>query len=339
MQTSQNGNRRRAVALCVASLALLAGTAAANEPTSQKPVIAGEETIATVNGEAISADDFRSFFRAYMAQKYYHGVEEDKRPAIADDAMTMLIKDRLLLQEARKRRLKGDRNEADRRLEQMRKRFVARAPEKEAEFDAQSAQIEAEILDDTRIEELQKAVKDAGELSPDDVRAFYDSNRKLFTTPQTIDISMILVGVPPGGLSEEWHDAVKKAAGLLSRIRDGESFETLASENSTDPSAEKGGRLGPLHAGQIPENVSTVLAATEIGEATDPIRILEGVAIFKVNARKPPALQPLADVRERAEALLRRQIEDEKWRDFLDHLRATAQINQLRSPAETVRDI
>lgn len=329
---------RRAAILCLALLAALAGPSSQAAQPGQPPAIADGEAAATVNGETISAEEFQNFFRIYVAQTYYHGVEPDQRAAIADEAMALLINDRLLLQEAGKRGLKGDRDEAKSRLAALKKRFVS-TPEKIAEFEKRSAEIESEVLDDTKIEELQAAVKDAGALSSDAVRAFYEANHNLFTTPETTDVSMILIGVPPSGLTEEWDAAVEKATDLHARLKAGEPFEKIASENSSDPSAEQGGRLGPLHEGQVPKVVAAALAGTAVGDVTDPIRILEGVALFKVHGREPSALQPFDAVHERAEALLRRQIEDQRWRDFLSELRAGARIDQARPPADMVRDI
>lgn len=331
-------NYHRAAILCLTPFAMLAGAPPAAAQVQAASAIENEGAAVTVNGETISAEDFRNFFRVYIAQHYYHGVEPDKRAAIAGEAMDMLITDRLLLQEVRKRGVKGAPEQTARRFDALKKQY-GRTPEAVAEFEKRSPQIKAEILDDTRIEELKATVKDAGPLSAEQVRAFYEENRTLFTTPATTDISMVLIGVPPEGLTEEWSAAAEKAAGLHARFQSGEPFEATASAESSDPSAEQGGRLGALHEGQVPDNVAAALAETAVDAVTDPIRILEGVAVFKVNGREPAALQPFDAVHERAEALLRRQIEDRRWRDFLGELRAGARIDQARPPADMVRDI
>lgn len=335
MQLSRHKRLRGALAACLAPMALFSGVAQSAEPILAE---ASDDVVAVVNGEAISASDFRNYFRAFIGQNYYHGVEPDQRAAIADEAMTALINDRLLLQEAAKRGLKGDKAKAETRLAALKARY-ARTPESAAEFDKQTKAIEAELLNDTKLEELQAKIKDAGVLSEATVRAFYDGNPDLFTTPQTTDLSIILVGVPPHGAPDEWKAAEVKAAEFHARLKAGESFEALATENSTDQSAKDGGRLGPVHEGQIPDNVAAAVDAIAVGGLTDPIRILEGIAIFKVHDRKAPSLQPFDASKERAEGLLRRKTEDENWRKFLTDLRAGAQIEQKMSPADAVRDI
>jgi peptidyl-prolyl cis-trans isomerase SurA len=333
-----NSSFRRAVVACLAPLALLSGVAQGAQPAEAPAEGAGEQVVALVNGEPVSAADFRSYFRAYIGQNYYHGVEPEQRAAIADDAMTALINDRLLLQEAARRGIKGDSEKAKTRLAALKARF-AQTPETAAEFEKQSAAIEAELLNDTKLEELQAKIKDAGVLSEATVRAFYAGNPEFFTTPQSNDLSILLFGVPPHGATDEWQAAEAKAGELLARLKAGEAFEALASENSADDSAKHGGRLGPVHEGQIPDNVAAAVNAIAVGGLTDPIRILEGVAIFKVHARTPPSLQPFEAVKERADGLLRRKTEDENWRKFLADLRANAQIEQKQSPADAVRDI
>lgn len=328
----------RALVACLAPLALACAVAHGAEPAAAPAAVAGQQVVALVNGEPISATDFRNYFRAFIGQNYYHGVEPDQRAAIAEEAMTALINDRLLLQEATKRGLKGDKEKAKQRLAALRARF-AQPPETAAEFEKQSPAIEAELLNDTKLEELQAKIEDAGVLSEAMVRAFYAANKELFTTPQSSDLSILLVGVPPHGAADEWKAAETKAAEIHARLKAGAAFEALASENSTDESAKAGGRLGPVHEGQIPDHVAAAVNATAVGGLTDPIRILEGFAIFKVHSRTPPSLQSFESTKERAEGLLRRKTEDGNWKKFLSDLRANARIEQKQSPAEVVRDI
>ena len=300
--------------------------AKADEPAGA--AVLPEGVVARVNGEPVTIDEFRDFFRIYLAQTYYHGVEPDKYPAIAEDAFEMLVTDRLLLQEAERRGLAGDAESVTKRLAQLRTRY-ARSPGGAEAFDRDAEQLAMELLRDTKIGALTALVKDVGELTEAEIRAFYEANPDLFTTPAATDVSMILIPVPPHGVSDEWRAAQEEAAALRERVLAGESFADLAVAHSKDRSAEQGGHLGLVHDGQFPDHVAAALTAVEIGAVAAPIRVLEGVAVFRVNGRQAARLQPLEAVRDRAEALMRRDLRERRWAEFLDELREQAQIERI----------
>ena len=112
----------------------------------------------------------------------------------------------------------------------------------------------------------------------------------------------------------------------VAEIRTGEPFDQGAVEHSADRTAQEGGRLGKVHAGQLPAEAQTAIAQLSPGELTDPIRVLEGYAIFRFNAPIPARIHPLEDVRERAEALYLRNTASEQWAVFLEGLRARTHV-------------
>lgn len=296
------------------------------------------DAVAVVNDEAISAEDFRSFVKTYVAQNYYHGVEADKLPAIADEALDLLVTDRLLLQEARRRKLSGDRAAAQKRFDALKARY-AKNPEAAAKFNEFGADIEKELRDDTRVEELRNLIRDVGVPEQAAVKDYYDKHRDLFTTPAATDLSIILIGVPPHGLGEEWKNALETAAQIRAQILAGAAFESLAKDKSTHASAADGGRLGPLHKGQMVEEVEAAVAPLAVGGISEPLRLLEGAAIFKVNNRKAASLQPFAAVEDRASSLLVREMQETRWKAFVEDLRKSARIKTAGSLVEYVRDL
>ena len=56
------------------------------------------------------------------------------------------------------------------------------------------------------------------------------------------------------------------------------------------------------------------------------MRVLEGIAIFKLLDRRPRQLQDFADVEERAARLWSRQTGETQWQQFLADLRADADV-------------
>ena len=80
-------------------------------------------------------------------------------------------------------------------------------------------------------------------VTPEEAKAFYDSNPDVFKTPEMVRASHILVKVDQKASAEEKAKAMEKIKGIQKRIKGGEDFATVAKEVSDCPSKENGGDL------------------------------------------------------------------------------------------------
>ena len=84
--------------------------------------------------------------------------------------------------------------------------------------------------------------------------------------------------------------------------------------------------LGYLHRGILEKDVQEQVDALDDGAISQPIRVLEGVILFKLHDRRQQALRPFDEVRQRAAELLYRDLQDQAWDDFVSELKASAEI-------------
>ena len=167
------------------------------------------------------------------------------------------------------------------------------------------------------------------------LRAYYHANPALFTEPEQTRLSVILLRVDPSAPRTAWDSAADEARAIRKRIQAGADFAELARIHSNDVSASKGGDMGYLHKGMVPAAISEQLAAMKAGEVSEPIRILEGIALFRFEDRKPERRRGFDDVRERASQLWIRAEGERRWSAFLAGLRrgASVEIDTARYPA------
>ncbi len=92
----------------------------------------------------------------------------------------------------------------------------------------------------------------------------------------------ILVSVPEGASSEELENAEKEAQRLVSQLRSGADFSSVALSESDGQQALNGGDLGWRPANQLPTIFTDSVATMERGEISDPIRSPSGYHIIKV---------------------------------------------------------
>jgi peptidyl-prolyl cis-trans isomerase C len=285
---------------------------------------ATEPPVAVIGGTAISGDEYVAYLRNYLRSKLYHGGSPDRVRALADEALERMIDDRLLSEAAGRRGIEGDKAAVAAQMEQLRTKYAG--SENWPSIEASLPDIEAQLLLRSRIEVLKAEVITVAPPGEAALRAFYAANPDLFTQPPASDLDLILIGVAPSALAPEWDAALTKTKTIRAAAMSGRLFDELARESSTHESAARGGKLGPVHTGQLPGEAETAVAALQPGEISEPVRLLVGYALLRLNSREAAELQPFDVVRERAEGLYLRDRASAQWRDFIAGLRAETTV-------------
>ena len=85
--------------------------------------------------------------------------------------------------------------------------------------------------------------------------------------------------------------------------------------------------MGWMHRGTLPMPVQEALDKLKAGEtAADPVQVLEGVVILRLDAVEAEKLRTFGEVQERARALLQREQAEQAWKSFLAQLRQNAKV-------------
>ena len=84
--------------------------------------------------------------------------------------------------------------------------------------------------------------------------------------------------------------------------------------------------MGYLHRGMLGARAQAAVDAAGVGAIVDPVRLLEGVAIFRVDERPEPRLLPLEKVADRARELWLREERTDAWDAFRRGLREQADV-------------
>ena len=106
----------------------------------------------------------------------------------------------------------------------------------------------------------------------------------------------------------------------------GEDFAELAKQLSNHPSAVNGGDLGYLHEGMLDTRVQQQLESLELNQLGEPLRVLEGVLLFRLDGVRPAQLRPYDEVKQRAADLLYREQQDAAWQSYVNTLRSSANV-------------
>jgi peptidyl-prolyl cis-trans isomerase C len=154
------------------------------------------------------------------------------------------------------------------------------------------------------------------------LNAYYEAHPDKFTSPPQPRVSVILIRVDPSSPNEDWSKAMEEAEGLVKRVRAGEDFAALARDYSGDSTtAEDGGDMGFLHSGMLPGLPEEVVSKLQPGDTADPVKLLEGVAVFRLTERIQPAPSSFEASKDRVSELWRSEQSDIAWNSLIAKLR------------------
>lgn len=126
----------------------------------------------------------------------------------------------------------------------------------------------------------QKLINDfAGEApdaSDDQIKDYYDQHPADFKSGEEFRVRQILV-----------HDEAL-ADDIHAKLKQGAAFEALSTQYSMAPNAKKGGDIGYVSRGELPQMFEDVIFALPPGGVSDVIRTDSSFHIFKVDERRPP---------------------------------------------------
>ncbi|MDS4015271.1 MAG: peptidyl-prolyl cis-trans isomerase [Candidatus Accumulibacter sp.] len=312
----------------VQSLILAAGIAAAGASAQATPAAAGGDSplFATVNGKPVTLQEYEATFTNVMRQKFYHGkVPDGEMAAVREEVKDKIVQRILLVEEADRRGIKADEKAVAEQIATYDARYAG-SPMWQQNRERLLPGLKSQLEEQSRLELLEKAVRGTPSLSDDEVRAYYDKHPQLFTEPEKVRLSVILLGVDPSAGGAAWQQARAEAKRLQEQLVAGGDFAEAARLRSSGRFAEEGGNAGYLHRGMLPEALQKRIDEFRIGEVAEPLDILEGVAIFRLDERVPPKKRDFVDVAQRARDLAGRDRQDAAWRDLLASLTGKADV-------------
>ena len=295
--------------------------------------------VATVGDREIPAEEFNEQMEqqlAQMAQQFGGQVPPQFADQIQEELLDQLIQMELINQAVEEADLDIPQERVEERLQEFRDEFHATAAEQfgaEMDFDDYIAQMGLseeelhEIIEETVAIEI--LLEDSGVELPteEDVRAFYDDNPEMFTTPELVEARHLIIGAmgqtdDPQALAQEIHETLQD---------DDVDFDTIAERYEGQVMVDEGpiARETPPEAQmQQPPEIADAAFALEDGEISDPIQIQQGWVILQRIEHRDDELIPFEEVESQLESQLRNQTLEESLQDFLAQLEADKNVER-----------
>jgi foldase protein PrsA len=156
----------------------------------------------------------------------------------------------------------------------------------------------------------QKVTEKAGKVTDDDVKEYYDKNKKRFAQPERRDLNVVLTK------NEARADRAKK------QLEDGGSWKQVSKRYSIDEASKsQGGKLPDVTKGQQEKSFDEAIFKAKKGELDGPVKTQFGWYVFEVTKITPASQQSLEQAKDTIRGLLRSQRQQETLDDFIKEFR------------------
>jgi parvulin-like peptidyl-prolyl isomerase len=305
---------RRLSLLLLGTCLLVSAARAAEAPASAPP-------FATIGDTVVPAADYQRALAVAMRKKYYHAkppeAEYSKFQREVGDEVVNRV---LLLAEARRRGIQPDAELIKSTVAGYDAQYKGSA-NWNANRDKMLAAVVPQLEKDSQLERLEKLVKRVPDPAEGMLRAYYDTHQELFVEPEQVKLSVILLKVDPTSTQAVWNSALAEGKALHKKLVAGADFAELAKLHSGDRSAARGGMMDYTHRGMLPEALHSVVDKLQAQQLSEPVQVLEGVAILRLEDRRTAQQRGFEQVRARAAELWQRDEAEERWKKLIKELR------------------
>lgn len=283
------------------------------------------QVFAIVNGRAVPTSEYENAFSSLVRQKFYHGqLPEKEVAAIRDEVKNRLVQRIVLLGEAERRGIVPNTKQIEETLTGYDSRYAGNPSWRENREQLLPG-IKQQLEEQSLVAQLEEQVRQVPLPADTEIRAYFDANPDLFTEPEKLRLSVILLAVDPSSPATAWDATREEAQAIYKRLAGGADFADAARLHSS-AYAEAGGDMGYLHGGMLPEAIQGLIDKYELGRVNPPLDTLQGVAIFRLDDRIAAKKRDFADVATRARDLLIRENQDQAYKGLINKLVAAADV-------------
>ncbi len=274
--------------------------------------------VAQVNGRPINRAEFENELR--YVKNVYRAKKDTLNPGkiiwLKTHTLNEMIRDELLIQEAKKLKVKLNREEVEKTLEDMRKDEPPESTETYLKLQGMTVNDwEKKVKNSLLIKKLIEQVVDSKvKVQEEELLEYFESHPEEFLKGEQIRALHIMV------------ETETEARKLLTQLtRDKGDFKELARRNSRGPEGARGGDLGYFEKGQMPVEFD-VLFDLKLNVVSEVILTPYGRHIFKVIDKRPKRKMNFSESKKKITRKMIRERQASAFKDWLLGIKNKADI-------------
>jgi peptidyl-prolyl cis-trans isomerase C len=295
-----------------------------------KITLAGGAAVAKVNGVLLTEEDLDEAMNEIVPAAAFHGaITDEKKIKYRPEAIQLLVDKELLYQEALALGMKVSKDRIRKAKEDRVKSMGGEGVFKRAlkQRGITEREYENKLERNFLIKDIKNAeMEDKAKISDEEVKAYYERNKKGYIRPDAFRLRHILISVKPNATEEQRAQRLKRAEEALAKANAGQDIGELAWNYSDDPYRVKGGDLGLVHKGRLDPDLEKEVLKLQKGQLSGIIETIYGYHIVKVEDRVPGGQMSLSDVSDKIRSELKVKKLEELKDTYLARLREKAKI-------------
>ncbi len=275
--------------------------------------------VATVNGAKIYLDEYQLKLNQKMTLLPKDITADDHRyiSRLEDEVLDQMITNKIMQLRAKELKISVEASELDDKISEIRKDygedFVNILAQQNIRYEQWKEEIEKELL----IQKLVAVdVNSKITVSDDEAEDSYNDHRDKYRQGAQVRAAQIVVRDA---------DAAKK---ILARLNAGENFATLAAKYSIAPESSRGGDLGYLTRGEMPEPLDSVIFKLPLNKISSVVQSPYGFHVFKVLDIQQAKTKSFAEAKDEVIAEIRAQKEEAAFVNWLNSLKLSAVVKK-----------
>jgi len=311
----------------------LAGTlvfAHSGHTHEEKLRISLPDVVAKVNGQDIHNDDIIRELKKTLKNYKDRGIpltaEEEK--ITAKKLIENEIERALLLQKGNEINALVSDEALDKKLRKVKSSFKSDSifehelKNRKLTLDQYKKELKIDLLMQQVIDrEIEPNIK----VSEKDIQSFYEKNKEKFYMDKKARASVILIKAKRGDTKSE-KSAQQKIESILEKIKNGSTFNEMATKYSQDSLAPKGGDLGYFTKNQIFGAFSVRAFDMKVNEVSPVFKTGLGFHILKLTDLKEGKMMPLDRAKTRIKKILRKNKAGNATRNYVEKLKQKSKI-------------
>lgn len=289
------------------------------------------KVVAMVNGSAITRADLDMEINRLLPQELYHrSVTPEKQAEIEKKAIENLINAELFSMEAKRQGLKIDNSEFKKRIDSIKSSYQTKKAFEDAlkKSGLTASVFEEKVRKGMMVEKLiEKQVKVS--LTDEELEDYYKKNTEKFKEPEAVRLRYIYIKINPSELDGK-KKAKERAKEAYSRIKSDSDFAQIAQTYSNDMSRIKGGDVGFVHRGTMPQEIEKVAFSLKVGQVSEILETDIGFHIIKVEEKRASRHVRFKEIKDKLRKELTESLQKERLESLIKRLRENAKIQYVR---------
>jgi len=275
--------------------------------------------VATVNGAKIYLDEYQVRLNQKMTMLPGDITAGDYRyiSRLEEEVLDGMITEKIIELRAKELGISVGASEVEDRISEIKKDygedFVSLLAQQNIRYDQWKEGLKKELL----FQKLVAADVNAKiRVSDDEAEDYYNDKRNNYRVEARVKAAQIVV--------RDWDIAQE----ILGRLSAGEDFTALAAKYSISPEAGRGGDLGYISRGEMPEPLDDTIFRLSINKISPVIQSPYGFHILKVSEIQQPRIKSFAEVKDDVIAEIRAQKEEAAYASWLNALKLAAVVKK-----------